>query len=450
SLMDCFVGAATGALKSISLRDSSFSNVTSVSALDPKKDEITAMAFSGDDQTEILIAQLDRSLRLYDSVTGAFSTLFSLEGEGRIRGLHVTKSQEILTANEKGTVELWEKSGEQKASVSIGDGDLLTMGVNEEGTIAVSGKRILLRTLDPATLKETWKSKNVRNDWLDLEVPIWDMQAKFMHDGHCIVTSTGTHEIRYYDPRAQKKPVKRMEWQEEPITALAVSQTSDWTVIAGNTKGEMAQFDLRKMLPNAKFKGQAGSVRCIQSHSSAPLIASCGIDRFVRVHDVNTRKMVHKVYCKARLNTLLLRDDLTILSKMKEEDTEDWALMESRKEDELIDEKDIKMEVEDEEEDVWNALEGEGDDDGDVVEVKEEESEDDEEEEEEQPKVKRRKSNEKIVKTKGKKERKRKESEGEKEVEEIQEIPSKKKKVITNKRKGVEEEVKENKKKRRK
>lgn len=448
--MDCFVGAATGALKSISLRDSSFSNITTVGELDPKKDEITSMAFSGDDQTEILIAQMDRSLRLYDSVTGAFSTLFTLEGEGKIKGLHVTKSQEILTASDNGTVELWEKSGEQKASVKIGEGDLLTMGVNGEGTIAVSGKKILLRTLDPTTLKEIWKSKNVRNDWLDLEVPIWDMQTRFLNDGHNIVTSTGTHEIRYYDPRAQKKPVKRMEWLDEPITALTVSQTSDWTVIAGNTKGDMAQFDLRKMLPNAKFKGQAGSVRCIQSHSSAPLIASCGIDRFVRVHDVNTRKLVHKVYCKARLNTLLLKDELSILSKLKEEDKEDWELMDSRKEEDL-DEKEIKMEPEDED-DVWDAIEkdeGEGEE-NDVVEIKEE-GDDDEEEEDEEPIVKRRKTVEKPkAKGKGKgKERKRKESEGEKDVVEIEEIPVKRKKVVTNKRKGAEETAKENKKKRR-
>eukprot|EP00080_Pristionchus_pacificus_P021135 PDM81155.1 WD40 domain-containing protein [Pristionchus pacificus] len=448
--MDCFVGAATGALKSISLRDSSFSNITTVTELDPKKDEITSMAFSGEDQTEILIAQLDRSLRLYDSLTGAFSTLFALEGEGRIRGLHVTKSQEILTASEKGTVELWEKNGDKKASVTVGDGNLLTMEVNDEGKIAVSGKNILLRTLDPASLKETWKSKNVRNDWLDLEVPIWDMQARYLKDGNTIVTSTGTHEIRTYDPRVQKKPVKRMEWLEEPITALTVSQTSDWTVIAGNTKGEMAQFDLRKMLPNAKFKGQAGSVRCIQSHSSAPLIASCGIDRFVRVHDVNTRKLVHKVYCKARLNTLLLRDELSILTKLKEEDKEDWELMESKKEEELVDEKEIKIEPEDDE-DVWDAIEKDGEENDDVVEVKEEDddSEDDEDEEEEEPIVKRRKITEKS-KSKGKgKERKRKESEGEKN-DEIEEIPVKRKKVVTNKRKGADECAKENKKKRRK
>lgn len=95
--------------------------------------------------------------------------------------------------------------------MTVGDGNLLTMEVNDEGKIAVSGKNILLRTLDPASLKETWKSKNVRdlsfslshlfpikvrNDWLDLEVPIWDMQARYLKDGNTIVTSTGTHEVR--------------------------------------------------------------------------------------------------------------------------------------------------------------------------------------------------------------------------------------------------------------
>lgn len=44
------------------------------------------------------------------------------------------------------------------------------------------------------------------------------------------------------------------------------------------------------------------------------------------------------MYCKARLNTLLLRDELSILTKLKEEDKEDWELMESKKEEELVDE----------------------------------------------------------------------------------------------------------------
>ncbi|KAK6041605.1 WD domain, G-beta repeat protein [Cooperia oncophora] len=46
--------------------------------------------------------------------------------------------------------------------------------------------------------------------------------------------------------------------------------------------------------PVCKYKGQAGAIRSIDAHPSAPYVATCGIDRFVRVHDIDTRKLAHK------------------------------------------------------------------------------------------------------------------------------------------------------------
>ncbi len=43
------------------------------------------------------------------------------------------------------------------------------------------------------------------------------------------------------------------------------------------------------------MRGIAGSVRSIALHPTLPLMASGALDRFVRVHNVNTRKIVHKV-----------------------------------------------------------------------------------------------------------------------------------------------------------
>lgn len=43
------------------------------------------------------------------------------------------------------------------------------------------------------------------------------------------------------------------------------------------------------------LKGFAGSVRGLQCHPSLPLVASCGLDRFLRVHDLGDKRLRHKV-----------------------------------------------------------------------------------------------------------------------------------------------------------
>ena len=102
--MDCYVGAATGALKSkslvhslsndlvsgILLKDNSFFNVKRVKDLVPKNDEITAMIWADEEQTELLTAQLDRQLKILDCAESAQSTMFTIEGgDGPVKGIHL-------------------------------------------------------------------------------------------------------------------------------------------------------------------------------------------------------------------------------------------------------------------------------------------------------------------------------------------------------------------------
>jgi ribosome biogenesis protein NSA1 len=47
------------------------------------------------------------------------------------------------------------------------------------------------------------------------------------------------------------------------------------------------------------YKGLAGAVQQLQLHPTLPLLASVGLDRFVRVHHVHTRAVTHKV-CDAQ------------------------------------------------------------------------------------------------------------------------------------------------------
>ena len=43
------------------------------------------------------------------------------------------------------------------------------------------------------------------------------------------------------------------------------------------------------------YKGAEGSVRSVCCHTTEPVVAACGLDRFVRVYDIETRHLLHKV-----------------------------------------------------------------------------------------------------------------------------------------------------------
>lgn len=109
-----------------------------------------------------------------------------------------------------------------------------------------------------------------------------------------------------FDPSSpQRRPVLEVEYGEHPLTTLSLPASGN-TVVVGNTHGQIALLDLRKGLVRGCLKGLAGGVRALQCHPSQPVVASCGLDRFLRIHSLEDRKLQHKVYLKSRLNCLLL------------------------------------------------------------------------------------------------------------------------------------------------
>lgn len=46
------------------------------------------------------------------------------------------------------------------------------------------------------------------------------------------------------------------------------------------------------------YKGFAGGIRCISCLSEQQMVASCGLDRFLRIHHLHNRKLLHKVLGK--------------------------------------------------------------------------------------------------------------------------------------------------------
>ena len=57
----------------------------------------------------------------------------------------------------------------------------------------------------------------------------------------------------------------------------------------------MGEIDLRTGKQVGGFKGNSGSIRSIACHPAQPLAVSGGLDRFLKVYDLVSRKLVKKV-----------------------------------------------------------------------------------------------------------------------------------------------------------
>ncbi len=68
-----------------------------------------------------------------------------------------------------------------------------------------------------------------------------------------------------------------------------------------NATGHIEAYDFSAGKMQCAIKGVAGSVRSLQLHPTEPLIASVGLDRFLRVHCTETRKLLGKVHLKQQL-----------------------------------------------------------------------------------------------------------------------------------------------------
>ncbi|KAI8364774.1 WD40-repeat-containing domain protein [Radiomyces spectabilis] len=193
-----------------------------------------------------------------------------------------------------------------------------------------------------------FQAKNVKNDHLDLQVPVWIRDLQFVNEeGTEVAVATQYHQIRLYHSEKGRRPVLNKEIGKVPIISLNIGK--DYRhVIFTDTTSTMGALDLDKGEVVGRFKGLSGAVTDTQvtphpsldrpssaTTTTAPLLASVSLDRFLRVHEMTTvhRQLQHKVYLKQRLTAVIIDDDyqLPVPEAQAEEDKEDdsmWEAME--------------------------------------------------------------------------------------------------------------------------
>ncbi|XP_064206204.1 WD repeat-containing protein 74 isoform X1 [Anguilla rostrata] len=303
-----WVGSETGILKGVSLAKKQAFNFCEMNSL--SRDQEVCMLCWGDAQeTEVLVGCANGAVKTFSTEKGIFteSRQCGDSAQGKFTGLAVTDSS-LVTCVESGLLKIWKEGSTDTVEINAGSSVCrMKQNTSQRHHVATGGKETPLKVWDlerPDT--PIFTAKNVRNDWLDLRVPEWIRDLAFIPDSEKIVTCTGHHQVRVYDPASpQRRPVMEAQFGEYPLTALSLPSTPG-SVVVGNTQGQMAVLDLRKGLVRGCLKGLAGAVRGLQCHPTLPLVASCGLDRFLRIHSLEDRALQHKVYLKSRLNCVLL------------------------------------------------------------------------------------------------------------------------------------------------
>ncbi|KAK6464759.1 ribosome biogenesis protein NSA1 [Scheffersomyces coipomensis] len=223
--------------------------------------------------------------------------------------------------------------------------------------------------------KELFKAKNAKNDHLDLRPQIWISQILFFKDqptnGYKFITATRYGQIRLYDTTHGRRPIKDFKLCDKPIITLSFVNENESEIIVTDTHNLIAKHSLTLVDENAhktisasagviikpvakllgKFSEGGNTGATFGVASNGEILVTGGLDRYVRVFDIESRELLGKVYLGVEISSILIVDDE---DEIEEADIVNEApIIQKRKR------RDIATEAKEEsdEEDLWNELE---------------------------------------------------------------------------------------------
>ncbi|KOG99410.1 ribosome biosynthesis protein NSA1 [Saccharomyces eubayanus] len=229
---------------------------------------------------------------------------------------------------------------------------------------------------DFTSLEQVWEAKNVKNDRLDMRVPVWPMALKFLKPSpnqtdkdklnyqfsaisrwsHLIKYSTqhGRKPFAQIDLLPNRDPLSQMEvfdtHGKNVVSSLGNLQSGSFdelNVITTDLKRNVFKFDGKgKMLSKIGRDDITGTSTYVHVHGGKYLLQG-GLDRYVRVFDIKTNKMLVKAYLGSRINAIIMLDDTEIEMPLS-------ASAKAAKEKQ----KRKIAEIEDDADDLWTKLEG--------------------------------------------------------------------------------------------
>lgn len=152
--------------------------------------------------------------------------------------------------------------------------------------------------------KDIYKGKNVKNDRLDMPVPVFIEGVVFITESQ-LVTCTHLGQLRYYDFKLGRRPQNDKKVSNKPIQSLILKDEN--TVICSDNHSSTAEYSIKEWRSTGKFHGATGAVQAMQKGTK--YFATGGLDRYLRVFDVNTREIVAKVFVGQQIKSVWIVDE---------------------------------------------------------------------------------------------------------------------------------------------
>lgn len=277
-------------------------NLQSISALN-KASRITALDF-GSGTDDLLIGRANKFVKVYDATAGEFTSNLEML-DAPIVGLARFEGR-LIAGIGTGRIQI---VADTPAVLETGDHmSVLCQCVQNRRLIATGGKdrQNALKVWDLETQESVFRAKNIANDFLQLEVPVWDTRVAFA-DETTLLTCSRYGYIRRYDTRAQRRPVVEYRNDKEPMAYTSLATHGD-LLFAGTASGVIRAFDQRRLKVVAHtYKGFAGSLTDVGIDETGGYLYSGSLDRYVRVHCAKTTALLYQCYVKSKVTKVLLR-----------------------------------------------------------------------------------------------------------------------------------------------
>lgn len=305
-----YIGTQTGSFKRVDVfnednpyKQTNFQNLDTVT----KDSKVTALSFADENKNEILLGRGDSVVKTFDCNSNSFLGSDLTVSQGKVVGIAWSQDT-IVAASEDGKIHILNDS---PTVLETGDNlSKMRQCAQNKNLVAVGGKdrKNNLKVFDLEAQKSIFSSKNVPHDNLQLEVPVWDSDVIFVNNSESnLATCSRYGYIRFYDYRAQRKPVKNyVDSKEQAFTSLA---EHNGIIFVGTTTGSLYAFDLKSMkVPLHTYKGASGSISSITTDNSGKYLFASSIDRYARVYNAEKTNILYQCYMKSKVTDILMKD----------------------------------------------------------------------------------------------------------------------------------------------
>ncbi|XP_060516093.1 WD repeat-containing protein 74 isoform X2 [Cylas formicarius] len=264
----------------------------------------------GRNEDEIILGYQSGHVGVYNTQQNEFiKSLTDLEGDGGIIGAGCVKKA-IISAKRNGIIHVSKGKKRDYFSVNLdekGTLESLICNDNRDNIVGIGGEFNNFKLFNLETKQCVFKAKSLGHDELQLPIPTSVRSIIFFPDvPNLAACATKEGYVLLYDDRAQRKPISKFLEKQASYTTISPA-FRERQCFVGTTKGYMQMLDLKTAKCLKTFTNYTGSVTSIICDPVEPYIASTSLDRYLRVHNIDTKELVYKCYMKQNLTKLFLK-----------------------------------------------------------------------------------------------------------------------------------------------